>query len=162
MKKATGILVKILLGLILLILVLLFTVPIIFKEQIRTKVEQVINESVNATVKFEDYKLGFFKNFPNLSFSLNGVSVVGIDKFEDDTLGGFKSFDLVFNLSSLFGNSGYEVKSIVMDRAVVNAIVLKDGTANWDIMKDTTETVTTEEETASSDMKILLKKVALA
>jgi len=161
MKKAAGIIVKVLLGLILIILVLLFTVPILFKEQIRTKVEQVITESVNAVVKFEDYKLGFFRNFPNLSFSLQGLSVVGLDRFENDTLAGFKSFDLVFNLSSLFSKSGYEVKSIIMDRAVVNAIVLKDGTPNWDIMKDTTETVTTEEETSSSDMKILLKKVAL-
>lgn len=159
MKRTTGIIVKIFLGIILLILVLLFTVPLIFKEQIRTKVEQVINGSVNATVKFDDYKLGFFRNFPNLTFSLNGVSVVGIDKFENDTLAGFKSFDLVFNLSSLLGNSGYEVKTIVIDRAVVNAIVLKDGTANWNIMKDTTETVSTKEETSSSDMKILLKKV---
>ena len=95
--------------------------------------EQTINESVNATVKFNDYKLGFFRNFPNLSFSLTGLSVVGKDKFETDTLAAFKSFDLVFNLSSLFKKSGYEVKSIVMDDAVVNAIILKDGTANWDI-----------------------------
>ena len=64
MKKTSGIIVKIFAGIILLILILLFTVPIIFKEKIRTKVEQVINESVNATVKFEDYKLGFFRNFP--------------------------------------------------------------------------------------------------
>ncbi|MFA5819680.1 MAG: AsmA-like C-terminal region-containing protein, partial [Bacteroidales bacterium] len=142
------------------ILVLLFTVPLIFKEQIRSKVEQVIIGSVNATVKFDDYKLGFFRNFPYLTFSLNDVSVVGIDKFENDTLAGFKSFDLVFNLSSLLGNSGYEVKTIVIDRAMVNAIVLKDGTANWNILKDTTETVSTDK-TSSSEMKILLKKVTL-
>jgi len=160
MKRTTGIIVKIFLGIILLILVLLFTVPLIFKEQIRTKVEQVINRSVNATVKFDDYKLGFFRNFPNLTFSINGVSVVGIDKFENDTLAGFRSFNLVFNLSSILGNSGYEVKTIVIDRAMVNAIVLKDGTANWDILKDTTETVSTDK-TSSSEMKILLKKVTL-
>ena len=40
----------------------------------------------------------------------------------------------------LFKKTGYEVKSIMMDRAVVNAMVLKDGTANWDIMKDTSTT----------------------
>jgi len=73
MKKITGLIVKIFLGIILLILVLLFTVPIVFKEKIKIKVEQVIAESVNATVKFEDYKLGFFRDFPNLSFSLNNV-----------------------------------------------------------------------------------------
>jgi len=161
MKRIAGKIVKILLGIILLIIVLLFTIPILFKQQIKSKVEQVINESVNATVQFNDYKLGFFRNFPNLSFSLKGLTVVGLDRFENDTLVGFKSFDLVFNLSSLFSKSGYEVKSIIMDRAVVNAIVLKDGTANWDIMKDTSETVTTEEEASSTEMKILLRKVAL-
>jgi hypothetical protein len=161
MKKAAGIILKIFFGIVLLILVLLFTVPLIFREQIRTKVEQVINESVNATVKFDDYKLGFFRNFPNLTFSLTGVSVVGINKFENDTLAGFRSFNLVFNLKSLIGKSGYEVKSVIIDKAVVNAIVLKDGTANWDIMKDTTETVSSGEESSSSGMKILLKKVVI-
>lgn len=161
MKKIPGIIIKILLGLILLILVAMFTIPIIFKEEIKAKVEQVINESVNAKVRFEDYKLGFFKNFPNLSFSLNGLSVVGIDRFENDTLAGFNSFSLVFNLSSLLGDSGYEVKSIVVDRAVINAIVLKDGTANWDIMKDTTTTEEVEADTTVSTLKIVLQKVAL-
>jgi hypothetical protein len=162
MKKVAGIILKILIGLVLLVLVMLFTVPIIFKKQIRAKVEQVINESVNATVRFEDYKLGFFRDFPNLSFSMNKLSVVGIDKFQNDTLAGFNSFSLVFNLSSLFKSTGYEVKSVIMDRAVVNAIVLKDGSANWDIMKDTTsvEEVPAAAE-APSTMKIQLKKVAL-
>ncbi len=107
-----------------------------------------------------DYKLRFFRNFPNLSFALDNVSVVGIDKFENDTLAGFKSLNLVFNLASLFKKSGYEVKSVIVDRAVVNAIYPEDGSANWDIAKDTTE-APVEEETATSDMKILLKKVAL-
>jgi AsmA-like C-terminal region/AsmA family len=158
MKKITGIIVKVLLGLILLVLVLLFTVPIIFKDKIRTKVVEVINGSVNANVKFDDYKLGFFRNFPNLTFSLNGLSVVGINKFDKDTLVACKSFDLVFNLSSLLGKSGYEVKSIIIDRAVVNAIYAKDGSANYDIMKDTT---TTPAPAAPSTMKIKLKNVEL-
>ena len=161
MKKTAGIIIKIFLGLILLILVLLFTVPIIFKKQIKTKVEQLINESVNATVKFEDYKLGFFRDFPDLSFALKNVSVVGVDKFNNDTLAAFKSFDLVFNLSSLFKKSGYEVKSILIDRAVVNAIVKKEGKANWDVMKDTSTAVPTETKPSSSGMKILLKKVTV-
>ena len=161
MKKISGIIVKVLLGLILLVLVLLFTVPIIFKDKIRTKVVEVINGSVNANVKFDDYKLGFFRNFPNLTFSLNGLSVVGINKFDKDTLVACKSFDLVFNLSSLFGKSGYEVKSIIIDRAVINAIYAKDGTANYDIMKDTTTTPAPAAPAAPSTMKIKLKNVKL-
>ena len=162
MKKLAGIIIKILLGIFLLILVLLFTVPIIFKKQIKARVEQTINSSVNAKVKFEDYKVGFFSNFPNLSFSLYNVSVIGVEKFENDTLAAFKSFDLVFNLSSIFKKSGYEVNSIVIDRAVVNAIVKKEGKANWDVMKDTARApAAVEAKPSSSGMKILLKKVSV-
>jgi uncharacterized protein involved in outer membrane biogenesis len=125
MKKITGIVLKAFLGIVLLMLILLFTIPIIFKDKIRVKVEQVINESLNANVKFDDYSLGFFRHFPNLSFSMKNLSVVGTDKFQGDTLAGFKTFNLVFNLGSLFSKSGYEVKSILMDRAVLNAIILK-------------------------------------
>ena len=162
MKKILSTSAKILFGLILLIIIVLITVPIFFKEQIREKVEAVINESVNAKISFEDYKLGFFKNFPNLSFSLNELYVVGIDKFENDTLAGFKSFGLVFNLASLFGADGYEIKSIIIDKAVVNAILLEDGAANWDIMKNDNPTETVEKQsTDNSSLKIKLKKVEL-
>jgi hypothetical protein len=162
MKRATGIIIKIFLGIILLILVMLFTIPIIFKKQIKSKVEQTINSSVDARVKFTDYKLGFFRDFPNLSFSLYDVSVVGVNKFENDTLAGFKSFDLVFNLASLFKKSGYEVKSIIIDQAIVNAIVKKEGKVNWDVMKDTSQSPAPEEAKPTSlGMKIRLKKVSV-
>jgi hypothetical protein len=163
MKKIAGITVKVLLGLILLILILLFTVPILFKQKIKTKVEQAINESVYAKVTFEDYKLSLIRNFPNLSFSLKDVSVIGVNKFENDTLAGFKSFSLVFNLISLFKDSGYEVKSVILDRAVVHAIVLKDGSANWDIAKPATEAAPVEEkkDTTKSTLKIQLKQFSV-
>ena len=160
MKKTAGILLKILLGTLVLIFILLFTVPLIFKDKIRIKVEQVINESINAKVGFGDYKLGFFRNFPNLTFSLEDLSVVGIEKFENDTLAASKSLSLVFNLSSLFKKSGYEIKSILINEADINTIVLADGTANWEIMSDTIETDTPDESTSA--MKILLQKVELA
>lgn len=169
MKKILNISLKIVLGLILLIFVLLFTVPVIFKEKIKTKVEEVINESVNAKVVFADYNLSFFRNFPNLAFSLKDVYITGIDKFEGDTLAGFRAFSLVFNLGSLLGKSGYEIKSIILDRAVVNAIVLEDGAANWNITKPSADTLvaeTAEEpaeaaaeaENTESSLKVLLRK----
>ncbi len=159
MKRIAGIVLKVFLGLILVILVLMFTVPLIFKDRIKVKVEQVINGSVNAKAAFEDYKLGFFRNFPNLTFSLTNVSVVGVDRFESDTLTSFESMSLVFNLKSLFKKTGYEIKSVVIKNAAVNALVLEDGSANWDIMKEDTTVVS--EETSPSTMKILLKSVEL-
>ena len=175
MKKTAGIIIKILLGFILVILVLLFTVPIIFKEQIRTKVTSAINESLNAKVRFSDYKLGFFRNFPNLSFSLEKMSVTGAGKFEGDTLAEFRSFDLVFNLMSLLSKSGYEVKSIKIDKANVNVIVLKNGSANWEITKPsvsnapvnsltpgtTPAPVSTSPSSSGSSLKILLRNLEI-
>jgi uncharacterized protein involved in outer membrane biogenesis len=172
MKKAISAGLKVLIGIILLVLVLLFTVPVIFKEKIRVIVEQEINSTVNASVKFDDYRLGFFQNFPDLTFSLKNLSVVGSGKFANDTLAAFRSFDLVFNLKSLFKKSGYEVKSLIMDQAVINIIYLKDGTANYDIMKaDSTSASASTSTSASASaststststaMKILLNKVSV-
>ena len=157
MKKAGSIILKSLLGLVLLLLVLLFTVPVIFKGKIKEKVVSVINESVNAKVSFGDYKLGFLKNFPNLTFSMNDFSVAGTGNFENDTLAAAKSINLVFNLSSLFGKEGYEVRSILIDAAKIKTLVLEDGTANWDIMKESDETEA--EEDLDSDIKIVLREV---
>ena len=160
MKKATAIILKIFLGFIFLVLILAFTVPLIFKGKIKGRIEQTINESVNAKVNFGNYKLGFIKNFPDLTFSVYNVSVAGIDKFENDTLAYLKSLNLVFNLSSLFKKTGYEIKSIIISEADIKSLVLKDGSANWDIMADTTESAP-EDESASS-MKILLRKIEIS
>jgi hypothetical protein len=157
MKKRTGIFLKIILGFIILILILIFTIPVIFKDKIKTRIEQVINESVNAKVNFEDYKLGFIKNFPDLTFSLYNVSVAGIDKFENDTLADLGSLNLVLYLPSLFKKTGYEIKSIIINEAAIKTLVLKDGRANWDIVADTTESAPGDE----SAMKILLRKIEI-
>ncbi len=58
-----------------------------------------------------------------------------------------------------FRKTGYEIKSVAIDQADIKTIVLKDGSANWDIVKDTTESPAGEE--SASEMKILLKKIEL-
>jgi vacuolar-type H+-ATPase subunit H len=161
MKKALSVILKISAGIIVLILILLFTIPVLFKQKIKTKVEESIAASFKASVKFEDYSLGFFKDFPSLSFSLSGLSVVGVDKFDHDTLASVKSFDLVFNLLSLFKKTGYEVKSILIDKARINAIVHKDGSVNWDISRDTAGSAASGANNESSNLKIRMQKVAL-
>ncbi|MBN2523155.1 MAG: AsmA family protein, partial [Bacteroidales bacterium] len=159
MKKVISKTVKFLTLFFVLIFALLITVPLLFKDKISAKVEQTINQYVNAKVEIDNYKLSLFRNFPNISLSLDKVSVSGIGKFENDTLVQLKSINIVFNLSSLFKKTGYEIKSVEFDGTDLNAIVLEDGTANWDIMKETQEE--TFEEDSPSDMKILLKKVSV-
>ena len=109
-------------------------IPSLFKKQIKEKVVDMANEKVNAELAIGDFGITLFRNFPNLTFMLKDVSVTGIDKFKDDTLAGLKSFNLVFDISSLLSKSGYRIRAIEIDRPVANAVILEDGTANYDIM----------------------------
>ena len=53
------------LGIVLLLtIVALFAIPYFFKDQIKAKITQAINEKVDAKVSFEDADLSLFKNFP--------------------------------------------------------------------------------------------------
>lgn len=139
MKKGLKITAIILASLLTLLIAAGLLVPIIFKEKIREMVVTKANETVNARVAFASYRLSLFRAFPNASFTLNDLSVTGIGDFNGDTLAAVKSFSLVFNLMSLFSDEGYEIRSIGVDRPLINALVLEDGKANWNIMKEIPE-----------------------
>lgn len=84
-----------------------------------------------------------------------------------------KSAGIVINLRSLFGDGGYEIKSVIIDKPFVNAIINNAGKANWDIVREfpeedsgdqTVTDVTTGEDTDSeepSDLKLMLRKFAI-
>ncbi len=153
--KITGIITG---SLLVIIIAAGLAIPIIFKDKIRDKVETEINSMVNARIVFSGYKLSLFRAFPNASFTLKDLNVTGMDNFEGDTLAAVKSFSLVFNLMSIFGDGGYEIKSVTVDELLVNAIVLENGMANWDIMKESTAR---DEEVMSDTLSVEPMKVAL-
>jgi len=136
MKKGLKITGIILAALILTVLAAAIIIPVAFKDKIRDKVEAGLNNMLTAKVSFGDYRLSVLRAFPNASFSLGDLAVSGTGEFEGDTLAAVKSVAIVINLKSLFGDSGYEIKSILIEEPVLNALVTSDGRANWDIMKD--------------------------
>ena len=162
--KITGIIVA---SLIVLVLVAGLIIPTLFSDMIKEKVESAINSKVNAAISFGGYKLSIFRAFPNASFSMNDLSVTGKGEFDGDTLAAVKSLGIILNLGSLFGNSGYEIKSIIIDRPELNAIVNCDGRANWDIMKKSAEeqeqqsAETATEEDGSTDLNLMLRRFAI-
>lgn len=162
MKRILKIVSSVLVGLVVLLLAAMILIPVFFKDRIKEVVVNQINDMLLAKVEIGDFSLGFFKKFPDLTFSLNDVYVIGKDKFEGDTLAGIKSLSVVFNIRSLFGSDGYEIKSVILNKGLVNAIALADGSVNWDIMKPDSgdeEISTVTEKTAddSSSMKLLLR-----
>jgi hypothetical protein len=143
--KKTLKVVGITLGVLLLVIIL---IPFIFGKQIKQAVKDYINQEVNATVYFEDVGIGVFRNFPNLTVTLDKFGVVGKDEFAGDTLVDVESFGVVVDLFSLFGDK-YKVKKLTLDNPRIHAQVNKAGKANWDIMKPSTDTVAVD--TAAPD-----------
>lgn len=136
MKKGLKITGWVIVTLLIIILAAAIIIPVAFKDKIKEKVEAGLNDMLTAKVSFGDYRLSLLRAFPNASFSLDNLSVTGTGEFEGDTLAAVKSLGIVINLKSLFGAGGYEIKSVVIEEPVVNAIVNIDGKANWDIMKE--------------------------
>ena len=145
------------LGVILLILIL---TPVVFKSRIEATVKEKVNEQIHARVDWTGFSLSFFRGFPQLSISLHQLSVVGLEPFEGDTLAGLERFELRVNPFSALRRN-LEVKSILIDRPLIQGIVLEDGSANWDIAPTEVEEVEEETSGSGSPMGVSLKRVAI-
>jgi hypothetical protein len=157
MKKSFIIFGSVFGGLFLILLLL----PMAFNGKVDTIVKSETNKRLNATFNYKSLNISLLRNFPKATVELQDLSVVGIGEFSKDTLVATKSFQIVVNLMSLFGNGGYEVSKLVLDRPLVNAIVAKDGKVNWDIMKPDTAKTTAKTDTSSSKFHLKLKKLAI-
>lgn len=144
---------------ILLVFAILIITPILFKKQLLDKAKEIANTSVNAKIDFTDLKLTFFKDFPRLTAALYGVSVSGVEDFEGDTLISFDEFSATVNIVSLVRKEAIKVRSILLDHPRISAVVLEDGSANWDIAKESE--AAEQPDTAGSgtmDLKVALKE----
>ena len=128
------------LGIVLLLtIVALFAIPYFFKDQIKAKITQAINEKVDAKVSFEDADLSLFKNFPNANVSLNKLVIINKAPFEGDTLVSFGELNLKMSIKELFksDNEPINIDGISSKNGLINIIFNKDGIGNYDIaLKD--------------------------
>jgi hypothetical protein len=146
---------------LLIILALLIILPYAFKGKIISIAKIELNKKLNAHVDFGDLKLSFIKGFPNAFIGLEKLSVVGIKPFEGDTLVAFRSFGLKVDIMSLIKMKNIKIKSIIVDRPVVKALVLKNGKANWDIMKPSGPETPSDTTKSTTKIAIKLNKFAL-
>ncbi len=146
---------------VIVLFIAIIAIPLVFKDQILKKVKAEVNKSVNAKVEWNDVSISLLSGFPNLKISLKDLSVVGINNFVGDTLVAMDEFALKVDLFSIFSNK-IQVKSILLNRPVVNVITLEDGSVNYDIALPDTAAVEDEvTDTSSMEMVIKLKKFEL-
>ncbi|MDR0754437.1 MAG: AsmA family protein [Prevotellaceae bacterium] len=158
--KIFKIILKSLAILIAVLILIIITVPTLFRGKIESAAKEIINEKVNANVDFNNLKLTILKTFPNVTVSLENITVSGIDNFEGDTLADIKSISVVVDVWSLI-KGNFVIKSVLIDNPDIKARLLADGAANWNIMKmDETDIEPTDEE-ESSEFKLSLEKLEI-
>ncbi|MEO6916857.1 MAG: AsmA-like C-terminal region-containing protein [Chitinophagaceae bacterium] len=126
---------KVLLIILVVLVAAAFAVPYLFKDKIVAKVKTEINRNILAKVDFKDIDISLFRHFPRVAVALEDLQVMGIAEFEKDTLISAKNIDVSLNLMSVISGPQMKIYGINLDNPRIHAIVSKDGSANWNIMK---------------------------
>lgn len=119
---------------LLVILIALLVLPFLFKGKIIETLKQTANEELNATLAFDDVSLSFFKSFPQLSLSIEQLSLSNHAPFEGVELVKASEIRASIDLMSLFGDE-IKVNEIALIQPNIDLRILADGSANYDIMK---------------------------
>ena len=125
--------------LIVLFAAALFALPYFFKDQIKAKITQAINEEVDAKVSFADADLSLFKSFPNANVALEKLVIINKAPFEGDTLISLGELNLRMSIKELFKGKeeALNIEGISSKNGLINIIFNEDGIANYDIaLKD--------------------------
>lgn len=152
---------KITVAIIALIVLLLFTLPYLFKDKIEALVKEEGNKMLNAEFDFGGLDISLIRNFPLASITLEDFYLKGVDKFSNDTLVASDEITVAVNVMSLFGDEGFDIKKVLLDGVSVKAIVMPDSTVNWDVMKPTDEVEETAVDTTSTPFRIKLQELTI-
>lgn len=133
----------------------LFAAPFLFKDQIKAKISQAINDKVDAKVSFAEADLSLFKNFPNANVTIQKLVIINKAPFEGDTLVSLGELNLKMSIKELFKEKEetITIDGISSKNGLINIIFNKDGIGNYDIaLKD-------EKPAKAGESKPLLLKI---
>ena len=109
------------------------------RDRIASRLKAELNESVNAKVDWSGVSLSLFRDFPNVTLSLDDLSIIGLQPFAGDTLAAARSARLVLDLGSVVGylrtGDRIVIRELSFREPDVRLRVLADGIANWNITR---------------------------
>lgn len=148
--------------LIVLLIATVVLIPILFKDQIFDLVKEKSKDAIKGELVIGDLELSLLSDFPNLTLSIEDVKVIGEAPFEGIELASWKKLNVEIDLFSAFSGNEFEIKSILLKDANVHVIVLEDGTANYDIAKESEEVSEDAPADESGEFKLSLNKLAVS
>ncbi len=150
---------------LLLFIAAAVAIPYFYKDEILDAGKKFANEQMNATLDFDNDKvsLSLLWTFPDFSFNIGDLTVTGQQEFEGKKLADIGNFNFTLNLMDVW-NGNYTINSIELNEADLYVKVLRNGKANYDIMKPSDSPTTAKEEPTTSesgDLKFELKRYAV-
>ena len=138
---------------IVLIIVALMVIPVFFKSDILRLIEEKSSKYIQAELAIGDVGLSMFKNFPNLSVTLDDVMISKEENNTRDTLINIPYFEASVNLKSLISGNEIIINNVLLKDCFFSPKVNAEGKANWDIMvpSDTTDVETREPEATKEE-----------
>jgi len=154
--------------LVVLVIAAMFVLPIVFKDDLVAMAKEEGNNAVNAKIDFGDFNLSLFRSFPDFFFSIEEVSITGVDEFEGVELARIGELDLVIDLMSVINGESIQLKRISLVEPNINILVLENGMANYDIAKtdstavdDSSYTEASEDTEDEAAFKMDLKEISI-
>lgn len=147
-----------------MMILLLVAAPFFLKGKIAGIIKNKVNNSINATFDFSDADLSLFRSFPNATVTLDNITLINKAPFEGDTLFASDRVSLDMSIKELFKDASepIAIKSLVLDRPLINIMVDKEENANYDIATDESSSPDTSAETASSESSFTLSMESYA
>ncbi|WP_421801155.1 AsmA-like C-terminal region-containing protein [Flagellimonas sp.] len=126
---------------LLILLAIIIAVPLFLQGKIEEIIKNKVNNSINATLDFEDANLSLLKSFPNANVELTKLSLVNKAPFEGDTLFVSSEIELAMSIKELFKSADEPIviKTLNIDGAKLHIKADAEGNANYDIAKEEEE-----------------------
>lgn len=139
------------------LLVFLTMWPWFFHEQIEQAARDQIKKKLEADVSFAHLDLSLWKHFPDLTVTLEDLTIVTREA-DRDTLLSSKEIAVSVRVYNYLTEGGLDITGIFVDSPRLFAHVESDGSANFSIVKKDTAAVT---DTASISVDLHLNKILL-
>ncbi|MDG4716841.1 AsmA family protein [Winogradskyella marincola] len=141
-------------GIILLIFIaILIAVPFVLESKIDAIVQNYADENLDADLSFDDVSLSLISSFPSAEVSVENLKIVNRAPFKGETLATAKALSFEMPIGELFKGSDEPlvVNEIIADELLLTLKTNKNGTTNYDIVKqdEDASTVSESEEQSS-------------
>ncbi len=152
-------------GIIFILLIAAIVVlPIAFKGKIIDLIKTEANKQLTATLDFEDVSLSLISNFPDFTLEIEGLYIEGAEEFKGVKLIDIDELGATLDFMSVVSGDEIVIKNVWINSPEIDVRVLKDGTANYDITKESEESEpeVSGETTESAPLSLAIERYSIS